>query len=716
MRQLTLLPVALVPLAWTAADPDRARGAAVLAVAGLALGAAAELRFGDSEATFRLQLVMFAGALASLFAVAGLVADALARDGAEVETTRWRALVEASPVAVARVGRDGRWRPEGVAADDPDAARAAGDVLARAARVPSVAAAVAAGVPATVDWGVDDDTGRRFVTRVTPLPDGDTLAVTTETTRLHSAEVALAWERSHDRDTDLPNRDLLLATAEQTLAEGRAASLVLVDTDNAVRRAVLLDLDPVRVLLVTAERLRAELDPQAVAQGAAVVARVGDGQFGVLVPEAVGAARERAERMVRAVRAPLPGQASALPVVAWAGVAALDPERDARESLQRAEAALQAAAELQATDRGPGGVVVLDQLSVRTSAQRARLTGEVAQAVERGELDVAFQPDVCLRTGRLTGVEALVRWRRRRGFAAADRHVRAAGGGGRGGPGGRRVGDGGVAAGARGLAGAARRAGPGARAQRQRPLARPRSRGAPGAGLRAARGTAVGGAHRGHRDGADRRGPGLDGAGAGQGARVQGRARRLRHRLRDARPAAPAAGRRAQARPLVPAGVTEDEQARALVSLCSGWPTPSAWTSSPRASRPASSATSSSRSAAAAPRVTCGHGPRRRRHRGHARRRRHPRRPRAGAPSPDQGRRLTAPLPPIKESATIKDLDSLIVADSLISERSRAGQAGSSRRPASTASATRRPSAAPSTTACANIRSQARTPSASPPP
>ena len=56
---------------------------------------------------------------------------------------------------------------------------------------------------------------------------------------------------------------------------------------------------------------------------------------------------------------------------------------------------------------------------MRSSAQRARLTGEVAQAVERGELDVAFQPDVCLRTGRLTGVEALVRWRRRRGFAAA---------------------------------------------------------------------------------------------------------------------------------------------------------------------------------------------------------------------------------------------------------------------------------------------------------
>ena len=157
---------------------------------------------------------------------------------------------------MARIGRDGRWRPEGAPGADRTR-RAAGDVLARAARVPGVAAAVAAGRrPRRVDWGVDDDTGRRFVTRVTPLPDGDSLAVTTETTRLHSAEVALAWERSHDRDTDLPNRDLLLATAEQALAEGRRASLVLVDTDTPPAGPCCSILDPVRVLLVTAARLR----------------------------------------------------------------------------------------------------------------------------------------------------------------------------------------------------------------------------------------------------------------------------------------------------------------------------------------------------------------------------------------------------------------------------------------------------------------------------
>ncbi|MGZ4602681.1 MAG: EAL domain-containing protein [Kineosporiaceae bacterium] len=414
LREAALLPIALVPLVWTAADADRARGALVLAATGLVLGAAAELRFGDSMTTFRLQLLMFAGAVAALFATAGLLGDARARRGAELESTRWRALVEASPVAVARVGADGRWRPESTMAGGADADAATAEVLARAARVPAIAAAVAAGAPASVEWGVDDDTGRRFVTRVTPLPDGDALTVTAETTRLHSAEVALAWERSHDRETDLPNRDLLLATAEQTLAERRCASLVLLDIDDATSRAVLLDADPVRMLLVTAERVRDLLDPRALASGAALVARVGADQFGVLVPEDVAAARDRAERMVRAVRAALPGGGTPLTVGAWAGVAPLDAERGARASFQRAEAALQAAAE-----RGRERVVVLDNLSVRTSAQRARLTGEVAHAVERGELEVVFQPDVTLADGRLRGVEALVRWRRRRGFATA---------------------------------------------------------------------------------------------------------------------------------------------------------------------------------------------------------------------------------------------------------------------------------------------------------
>jgi EAL domain-containing protein (putative c-di-GMP-specific phosphodiesterase class I)/GGDEF domain-containing protein len=383
------------------------------------LGAGAQARFGVSPSTFRLQAVMFAGAMAALFAGAAIAGEARTRRSAREESLRWRALVQATPAVVARVEGDGRWRVESPAQGRPDAE--ALDIVARASRIPEVVGAAAAGRSATVQWGPDDETGRRFVTHLTPLSDGDSLAVTTETTRLDGAELALAWERSHDRETDLPNRDLLLATADQantdgTSAESSPASLIVIDVDGATRRANLVEADPVRVVLVLAERIRGQLDQQALAQGRSLVARIGEDEFGVLVPEGATSAQDRAGRIVDRLRTPVPtGPAGGAPLVvrAWAGVAELETGRDARDILRRAGAALQTA-----TEGGRGPVVVLDGLSVSTSAERLRLTGEVVDAAGRGELDVVFQPDVDLADGRMIGVEALVRWRRREGFSA----------------------------------------------------------------------------------------------------------------------------------------------------------------------------------------------------------------------------------------------------------------------------------------------------------
>jgi EAL domain-containing protein (putative c-di-GMP-specific phosphodiesterase class I)/GGDEF domain-containing protein/integral membrane sensor domain MASE1 len=405
-----ILPMALAPLCWLAFSGDLTRASIVLAGAALLLGATAEARFGDSMTTFQLQSVMFAGAVAALFAGAGLASEARAARKAALQSTRWRALVQAAPAMVARIDRAGRWvaEPDVQGRDDADT------LVALAAQVPALASAVDVGMPATVQWRPPGDPTRRFVTHVTPLPDGGSLAVTTETTGLHTAEMTLAWERSHDRETDLPNRDLLLATAEHAAMEGGPAGLVLVGVERAGWQAALLDVDPARLMLVLAERLRNLLDPVDLAQGHALVARVGDDQFGVLVPLLSEPCRELAERMVGELREPVPTLNTPLALTAWAGVAQFEPDRTTRETLRLAATALHSAIERR---RQP--VVVLDELSMSTSAERARLAGEVVAAIGRGELEVVFQPDVTLPGGRLAGVEALVRWRRPEGFAAA---------------------------------------------------------------------------------------------------------------------------------------------------------------------------------------------------------------------------------------------------------------------------------------------------------
>lgn len=416
--ELVLLPLALVPLGALVVQRDLTRAALALAGCAVLLGAAAQLSFGSTEPLFRLQVLMFAGGVATCFTGVALFREDRDRRSAEIDSTRWRALAEVAPAVVARVDADGHWSFDGASALLDTGAI---DVIHHAEAVPALVQAIAAGVPATVQWTAGEEGGRRFLTHVTPLPGGEQLAVTTETTALHSAELTIAWERSHDRETDLPNRELLVATADQVAATG-AASIVVVDLDRAVRRAVLLDAEPARVVLALADRVRRVLDTDDLSDGRAMVARVGDDQFGVLVPEGVTAARMLGERVVEALRQPVPVPGGRIALAAWGGVASVDTLRGARDCLDRAAAALEVE-----SDHGHGHVSVLDALTVSTSTERARLIGDVVDAVGKGELEVVFQPDVDLSDGRLTGVEALVRWRRREGFTAAtDLFVRLA--------------------------------------------------------------------------------------------------------------------------------------------------------------------------------------------------------------------------------------------------------------------------------------------------
>ncbi len=214
----------------------------------------------------------------------------------------------------------------------------------------------------------------------------------------------------YDPLTGLPNRTLFRERATQALGARAGAGAVAV---------LLLDLDAFKqindtlghgagdaVLREVAARLRAQLDPDT------VLARLGNDEYAILHPQIrtpthpVADAVAVASTVHSALQAPVAFDGVALNVEASIGIAlAPDHARDADELLQRADMALDRAR----TRRG--SVEVYSPEHDRSGAERLALLGEVRPALERGEFTLFYQPQIALRTGRVTGVEALLRWR-----------------------------------------------------------------------------------------------------------------------------------------------------------------------------------------------------------------------------------------------------------------------------------------------------------------
>ena len=140
------------------------------------------------------------------------------------------------------------------------------------------------------------------------------------------------------------------------------------------------------------------------------VARLAGDEFTVLLDAVSGESEALAvaERLLEAVRQPIVAGGRQLSLTASVGV------RLARAGVDRSADAMRGAdlAMYEAKARGGGAVALfhhdLDQRAVR----RLELEGELRAAMEAGELRVLYQPIVALPSGRIVGVEALVRWDR----------------------------------------------------------------------------------------------------------------------------------------------------------------------------------------------------------------------------------------------------------------------------------------------------------------
>ncbi len=217
-------------------------------------------------------------------------------------------------------------------------------------------------------------------------------------------EARLAHQARVDAATGMPNQGAVRERVERTLRSGRGTLAVL-----------LFDID--RFKLVNETLGHAAGDELLAAFGRRLldavrprdfVARFGGDEFAVLVDRVTGSddAQAVAERLQAAIAAPyvIEGReaflgASAGVVVASRGRASTgDVFRDAEIALEHAKAA------------GGRTAVVFDPSMSAAPIDRLEIETDLRRAIERRELRLHYQPIVDLGTGRVSGVEALVRW------------------------------------------------------------------------------------------------------------------------------------------------------------------------------------------------------------------------------------------------------------------------------------------------------------------
>jgi len=229
-----------------------------------------------------------------------------------------------------------------------------------------------------------------------------------ESNRAKDSAVRLAFLVQHDALTGLPNRLLVQDRFAQALARARR--------DGGPLAMLVIDLDDFRrvndslghgvgdaVLQRMAERLRvlaAETD---------TLGRLGADEFVVVSTELADAEALAtfAQRLLDGLAEPFERDGLCIACGSSIGIARFPHDGDTFETLlNRAEAAMaRAKADGRNAFRFADAEVDLDV------GEHLRLVSELRAGIERGELELHYQPIVHLASGRVGAVEALVRWR-----------------------------------------------------------------------------------------------------------------------------------------------------------------------------------------------------------------------------------------------------------------------------------------------------------------
>jgi diguanylate cyclase (GGDEF)-like protein/PAS domain S-box-containing protein len=221
------------------------------------------------------------------------------------------------------------------------------------------------------------------------------------------ADALIAYQAFHDVLTGLPNRSLFKDRLGLALLQARrnktSVAVLLIDLDGFKRINDTLGHDMGDELLrQTADRLKTSL------RRCDTLARLGDDEFTVILPE-LGSAQDTitiADKCLDSMRLPYLLDGQTVHMSASMGIA-LHPEHgvSADDLLKYADIAM-----YHQKSNGKNGYAFFNDNLRGPATHDMVLEHDLRLALERGELEMYFQPQVDVHTLNITGAEALMRW------------------------------------------------------------------------------------------------------------------------------------------------------------------------------------------------------------------------------------------------------------------------------------------------------------------
>ncbi|MGE4049910.1 MAG: putative bifunctional diguanylate cyclase/phosphodiesterase [Piscinibacter sp.] len=237
--------------------------------------------------------------------------------------------------------------------------------------------------------------------------------------RLDEKNTALVHQARHDELTGLPNRSLLHARLAHGLRlaarERQPLALLIMDLDRFKEvNDTLGHASGDELLRQVAERLQRAL------RAADTCARLGGDEFSIVLPQTAGdGAVHCAHKIQQVLSEAFVINGVSLRLGTSVGIAVY-PEhgQNADTLIQRADVAMYDAKRRQA------GHALYAAAADPNSLERLTLANDLRTAIEQGQFELHYQPKLSLQSGRLEGVEALVRWQHPRlGRVAPDRFI-----------------------------------------------------------------------------------------------------------------------------------------------------------------------------------------------------------------------------------------------------------------------------------------------------